>query len=84
MKFHRVANIILAICLCMSAHAQVKFITAGKIEFERRTNQHALMDESDEWHQMIKSKVPRFANNYFDLIFKDGHSLYKPGRQVQE
>lgn len=60
-------------------HAQ-QFITAGKIEFEKRTNQHSLLEDENMWDEMMKKNLPKFAVTYFDLYFDETKSLYKTGR----
>lgn len=59
---------------------ETKFITTGKIEFEKRTNQHSLLDEENMWDEMLKKNYPKFAITYFDLFFDEKRSLYKTGR----
>jgi GLPGLI family protein len=63
------------------SYSQTKFVTAGKIEFERKTNQHALMVGDGPWVEMAKKNSPKFVTFYYDLYFKDGKSLYKTGRE---
>lgn len=62
--------------------AQQQFITKGKIEYERKTNQHALMDDNSLFDDMAKKSLPKFVTYYYDLTFKDGKSIYKPGREA--
>lgn len=65
------------------AQLETRFITSGKIEFERRTNVHRLFfsDENmGSFMDMIKKSIPQFRNDYFDLTFTEGKTLYKPGR----
>lgn len=75
--------IILQICLLTglkSISQETKFITTGKIEFEKRTNQHSLLDDEDMWDEMMKRNYPKFAITYFDLLFDEKRSLYKTGK----
>ncbi len=60
-----------------------QFIKSGKIEFERRTNQHSMLEEENMWDNMIKEQLPQFAITYYDLLFDDGKSLYKEGREPE-
>lgn len=64
------------------AQAQ-QFITHGKIEFERKTNQHAFLEESSSFTEVIKNGYPKFHTAYFDLYFKNGLTLYKAGREPE-
>jgi GLPGLI family protein len=60
--------------------AQTKFVTAGKIEYERKTNQFAFMDEGDMWDEMARKSLSKFLTNYFDLTFKGNRTLFTTGR----
>jgi len=76
---------IIAICLtCIgNLQAQQQFIKAGKIEFERRTNQHSMLEEENMWDNMVKEQLPQFAITYYDLLFDENKSLYKEGREPE-
>jgi GLPGLI family protein len=58
---------------------------SGKIEFERRVNVHAQMEEMEEneWFEKIKAQMPKFNSTYFDLVFDTARSMYKPGREPE-
>lgn len=58
-----------------------QFISKGRIEYERKTNQHAFMDENNVWDDMMKKNLPKFVTYYYDLSFDKNHSVYKPGRE---
>jgi GLPGLI family protein len=72
--------ITIIILLLISPMASGQFVTKGKIEYERKTNQHAFMDESNTWDEMAKKNLPKFVTSYFDLSFDNRLSTYKPGR----
>jgi len=57
------------------------FLSEGKIEFERRVNQYALMDEGDSWSDLQKKTMPKFKTTYFDLYFSKNKTMYQPGRE---
>jgi GLPGLI family protein len=57
------------------------FLAEGKIEFERRLNQYALMDEGDSWSDLQKKTMPKFKITYFDLVFSKNRTIYQPGRE---
>lgn len=63
-----------------SSGVYCQFISKGKIEYERKTNQHALMDDNDAWDRVAKNSVPKFITFYFDLSFDKHKTLYKRGR----
>lgn len=62
---------------------QQKFITQGKIEFERKTNQHAFMEEGSMWDEAAKKSMSKFVTYYYDLTFKDGRTLFQTGRDPE-
>lgn len=75
--------ILILVCLSPALFAQQQFITQGKIEYERKTNQHALLDENNALDDMAKGKLPKFVTYYFDLTFKGDRTLFKTGREPE-
>jgi len=63
--------------------AQQQFITQGKIEYERKTNQHAFMEDGSVWDDMAKNNLPKFVTFYYDLTFKGDRTLFKTGRDPE-
>ncbi len=53
-------SIIFIFCLlaASSASQAQQYITHGKIEFERKTNQHAFLEEGSMWDDMMKKIRP--------------------------
>lgn len=78
--YSRLISIVAFIFISTTVSSQ--FITKGKIEFERKTNQHAFMDENNSWDAMAKKNLPKFVTYYFDLSFENARLLYKPGRDA--
>lgn len=79
----RLLSIIFILLLtCSFTGFSQQFISTGKIEYERKTNQHAFMDENSPWDEVAKKNLPKFVTYYFDLDFSGGKSLYKPGREA--
>lgn len=76
--------LIVTIVLALPA-AQAQHTLAGKIEFERKMNIYAQMEEMEDnsWFEKLKSQIPKFMTTYFDLSFDTGRSIYKPGREVE-
>lgn len=70
-------------CSFAQAGGVPQFISKGKIEYERKTNQHAFMDENNPWDAMMKKNLPKFVTYYFELDFDKSHSIYKPGREPE-
>lgn len=65
--------------------AQAQHTLQGKIEFERRVNIHAQLEEmeNNSFFEKMKAQIPKFNSSYFDLIFDTTRSIYKPGREVE-
>ena len=74
--------LILVMC-CATANAQ--FIMSGKIEYERKINVLAQVEEMDdnEFIQRFKAQLPKFTSSYFDLVFDAVRCGYKPGRETE-
>jgi GLPGLI family protein len=65
-------------------YAQPQFIVKGKIEFERKVNLHKQMDNDQDgaWREMMKKAMPPVKTSYFDLLFDNHKTLYRPGREI--
>ena len=74
--------VILSLASSTLSYAQ-QFITHGKIEYERKVNQHSMLEENSIWDEMMKKNTPKFHTAYYDLYFRDGLSLYKIGREPE-
>ncbi|MBC9915113.1 GLPGLI family protein [Chitinophaga varians] len=77
--------------LCHGVQAQhTVFLDKGRIEFEKKQNIHALLDEmwgdgdGQSWKELEKKMQPKFKTSYFDLVFSGNVTYYKPGRQLAE
>ena len=60
--------------------AQVKFITSGRIEFEKRFNQFAMYDKEDletTWMKEMMSRMPKVLSDVYELQFTSETSVYK-------
>lgn len=63
------------------------FLSHGRIEFERKVNQYALMEavsnpNDDSWTEFRKKLAGnQFKTDYFDLFFAGSKTLYRPGRE---
>ena len=59
------------------------FLSKGKVEFERKINLYAQIDDDadDGWKDLAKKTIPKFMSSYFDLEFNNDKTLYKPGRE---
>lgn len=78
---HLLAPLLLPMALHLQAQEQnTIFLTEGKIEYERKINLYALM-EDNSWSDLQKKTTPQFKTSYFDLLFSHNKTLYKPGRE---
>jgi GLPGLI family protein len=81
----KVIQYIFLFCLAavtQRAHAQNNiFLTEGKIEFEKKVNMYAMLDEGDTWSDVEKKTMPKFKTTYFDLLFSKNKTIYQPGRE---
>jgi len=77
--------ILVILTLGIRPSAKAQYIFSGKIEYERKINLHAQLEEMEEneWMQKMKSQIPKFTSTYFDLCFTNGKTSYKPGREVE-
>ena len=77
---------VIVILAALSAQAQqAMFLQQGRIEFEKRVNQHARMDEmrngqENSWTDALRKSTSQYLVTYFDYSFSRNTSLYKPGR----
>src|ERR1700744_46573 len=60
------------------------FLSQGKIEYERRINMYARMDDNNSWTELEKKTMSQFKTSYFDLLFSRSKTLYKPGRESSD
>jgi GLPGLI family protein len=61
--------------------AQTIFINSGRIEFERKTNQHFDLNDDNEWMIEMKKRIPKFVTDVFELVFNENVSVYKLARE---
>lgn len=54
-----------------------QLIHSGKITFERNENLHKLINDKSSWSQAMKSKMPKYRTDIFQLSFNKKSSCYK-------
>jgi GLPGLI family protein len=74
------------LCCLLTAAAQLKaqntiFLSAGKIEFEKKVNTYSQLEDNDTWSEIQKKTMPKFRSTYFDLLFDKNKTIYQPGRE---
>lgn len=88
-----IQKILLLTIFCISTllitHAQPRFISKGKIEFEKQENLHKQLDanwgddeDDDVWKATMKKSLPKFQTTYYNLLFNEDKTLYKAGRET--
>lgn len=73
--------------MVFSASAQTQFITSGRIEYEKRLNQHKGIEEQAEnssWMQMMLKAYPKLINDVYELRFDANKSVYKLVKENNE
>lgn len=70
-------------CSIAATHvqAQTRFLSEGRIEFEKKLNLHSQFSADDTWFAEIKKNLPQFKVSYFELSFAGNTTLFKPGRE---
>lgn len=82
-------KILLFISCCLAASAsiaQATFLTYGKIEFEKKTNQHSVFDSETEntWVEEFKKIYPKMITDHYELSFSNTKSIYKLARENRD
>jgi GLPGLI family protein len=83
MSSSRYLLILLLLSPTLRARAQEQttlFLTEGKIEFEKKLNLYAQLDDNS-WSELQKKTMPQFKTSYFDLLFTHNKTLFRPGRE---
>lgn len=68
----------------LGTKAQVKFMTAGRIEFEKRFNQFAMLDKEDlesTWIKEMMKTYPKILSDVYELNFNEDKSVYKLAKE---
>lgn len=68
--------------------AQTMFLDRGRIKFERRIGQMAVMeatskDEESVWMESYRKSFPKVVSDPFELVFDTRKSLYKSGPETE-
>lgn len=70
---------LLFVFACLNSFSQARFINAGRIEFERKYNQHSQFEgEGDNiWIGEMKKNFPKMVTDFYELKFNSEKSVYK-------
>jgi GLPGLI family protein len=82
-KIKQLAFLILLMSTLKTRAQNSILLSQGRIEFERKINLYAQIDDdADEaWRDFQKKTTPQFKVDYFDLLFSNQKTLYRPGRE---
>ncbi len=70
--------VLILLLLPFSGVAQVKFVNAGKIEFERKINiQRQVTEDAYGWMKAMAERLPQYQTTTFSLSFNDKYALYQ-------
>lgn len=75
---------LLSFCFCSALPAQVKFISSGHIEFEKRVNQFSFFDQEDDespWVQEMKKTFPKMVSELYYFDFNENKTVYKLAKE---
>ncbi|MBI3235154.1 MAG: GLPGLI family protein [Bacteroidetes bacterium] len=62
-----------------------QIIFSGTIEYECRVNIHKVMqEESPEWYEMTKDRIPKLSIIFNNLTFDTLKSIYYPGKEPEQ
>ncbi|MCW3086770.1 MAG: hypothetical protein JWQ78_156 [Sediminibacterium sp.] len=73
--------------ILLSASAQTQFITKGRVEYEKTTNQHKGIEEQAEnnvWMATMMKAYPKIVKDIYELRFDDNRSAYKLTKENNE
>lgn len=68
------------LALTLFSTAQVKFISSGRIEFEKRSNQFSYYEQEDEqspWVVEMKKAFPKMVSETYVMEFNEEKTMYK-------
>ena len=70
---------LLFVFACLNSFSQARFISSGRIEFERKYNQHSQFEgEGDNiWITEMKKNYPKMVTDFYELKFNSEKSVYK-------
>lgn len=74
---------LLLLITSLQSQAQSRFITSGRIEFERKYNQHSQFDEEGEnsWTTEMRKVFPKMVTDFYEMRFSNDRTVYKLMRE---
>ena len=80
MRRYLFLSLVVLLASTLVSKGQARFITHGKIEFEKKVNMWKSM-EDNEWSRPLKDKFGEYSIGYQMLYFNDTAAVYKMGRE---
>lgn len=80
----RILILFILSCFITPTFSQVKFISSGHIEYEKRMNQYSFYDKEDEesiWIQEQKKVIPKMVTDVYSLDFTENKTVYKLAKE---
>jgi GLPGLI family protein len=75
----KIIMIALGSCMLTVVSAQTQFITKGRVEYEKKVNQHKPLEDDAEsiWNKERMKVIPKFVSDIYELRFDEKRSAYK-------
>ncbi len=72
-----------AIILFVSAKAQTQFVQFGKVEYEKKVNQHKPWEDQKDnpWMDEMMKQMPKIVTDIYELRFNNAKSVYKLAKE---
>jgi GLPGLI family protein len=73
--------------IMMTTSAQTQFITKGRIQYEKKINQHKGIEDQAEnnvWMQSMMKVYPKIITDVYELRFDENKSAYKLAKENNE
>ena len=66
-----------------TATAQTNFVQYGRIEYEKKSNQHTPLEEEADnvWNAERIKAIPKFVTDIYELRFNNNKSVYKLAKE---
>ncbi|NCI47064.1 GLPGLI family protein [Sediminibacterium soli] len=72
------------VATALTASAQTQFVTSGRVEYEKKINQHKMVEDAAEnnvWMQTMLKAYPKTLTDVYELRFNQDKSAYKLAKE---
>ncbi|MBX9734659.1 MAG: GLPGLI family protein [Chitinophagaceae bacterium] len=75
--------VVFFMCCITTVQAQINFIQSGRVEYEKKVNQHKDFedDPDDVWNKERMKVIPKFVTDIYELRFNNTKSFYKLAKE---